>query len=129
MQKKVISKGWTFYVESWENDADFDRTKTFNTQDEQEKEKVQKILIELYPKVGNMSYDDPRAEKAVKSFLDKYPEITQEDLEDYEFELTGPSEEGWGYRVVDHVTLIHCPEDIYADALLDLSRAELAKVK
>jgi hypothetical protein len=51
-KKKVISKGYTLEVKSWENDGDSSQTKLYTVESENEAKRVYKLCKELF-KSGN----------------------------------------------------------------------------
>lgn len=129
--KKVITKGYTLTINSWENDGDNSRTKTITIEDETLARAVFKMGNELFKScnngqngIGNTNDgDDEQAERKIIEYMTKHPELYPQ-LENpsddklislcmsYNDRMMGGSE--WYYsRVLESITVTHSPEDVY----------------
>jgi len=132
LKKKVISKGYTLEITSWENDGDNYRTKTKTVETKEEAEKLVKICNELFAGccngeggVGNSmeGESDWVLLEYVEDHPDLFPELDPTDesaISDYfsnlAYELMGSSE-CYDFRVCESVTVTYSPEDVYLEEI------------
>ena len=129
-QKKVINKGYTLEVISWENDGDNYRTK-FTTVDSKEKaERLYRICTELFVScnngqggVGNSMEGEETQTliNYIENNPDLFPDIdpTEEDdvmdyFNDLGYTLMGGSE-FYDFRVCESCNVTYSPDDVYLE--------------
>jgi len=133
--KKVINKGYTLTVTSWENDADNYKTlsKTFDTKEEALDMRALVLLSDHSTThktgLGNGSEWTPEMINLVKEYIDSHKEVVQKEWDypisddDYidtyyelSFDLMGSSE--WYIsRVHESSYITYSPEDIYLEEI------------
>jgi hypothetical protein len=133
--KKVISKGYTITVDSWENDGDNSRSKNIIIENKEEAIKIAKMAQTLFIScnngdggIGNTNegYED-EAKQIILEYLNKYPDffenqsqMTDEELIDeimeINYNLMGGSEYYYS-RVLESIQITHSPEDIYLEVI------------
>jgi len=130
MKKKVVSKGYTLEVVSWENDGDNYNTKQFTTESKEEAEKLYKICTVLFKShnnkqggVGNSM--DGKCKKTILEYIEDNKKdfsdlIDEDDIMDYfyniGYELMGGSEY-YDFRVCESCIVIFSEEDIYLEQI------------
>jgi hypothetical protein len=139
--KKVIEKGYTLKVVSWENDADNYRTKFKTVKTEEEAKKLYIICTELFKSgtnnstcIGN-SIGDEYKDRIIK-FINQHPNLfsdlnieeinkdTEEEnydtisdyFKDLAHSLMGGSEY-YDYRVCESVEVTYSLNDIYLEEI------------
>jgi hypothetical protein len=129
MQKKILSKGYTVRVTSWENDGDNYSTKElFVGMDKDIALAVKHMCENLFisghddKTIGNKMTDEyDECEEIIHKYLECYPSLV-EGLEEkgyircimghYNHALLGRSE--WYYsRVVEKCEIFYCDEDVF----------------
>jgi hypothetical protein len=121
---KVVEKGYTITVVSWENDGDYYQTNTMTVQTEEEARKIAKLCNELFIScvngeggIGNTCDDeDEEANETIDNYIENNPELglTRDEIIELDYELCGSSE-CYIYRVCESVTVTYSPEDIYLE--------------
>lgn len=136
---KVIQKGYTIKVISWENDGDFYNTKFYNTDSLEKAKAIVELCKTLFRSANNVEggignttvYDEDDYEKVfeiVIPFMKNHPEllkdktiVSDEDLYeicmDYAFELMGSSE-FYVTRVCQSVEVTYSPLDIEVEEIV-----------
>ena len=128
---KVIQKGYTITVVSWENDGDNYRTKSMVV-DSKEKALAIKHMCETIFKscnggIGNMMDDEgDKAFEVILPYMKAYPDLyDNKDYNDGElldiclnlnYELMGGST-SVASRVCESVRITYSPEDIYVETI------------
>lgn len=133
--QKVINKGYTITVISWENDADNYRTKSITIEDKDEAIKIAKMAQKLFVScnndeggIGNTNEGhEEEANQTIIDYLNKYPNFfeNQSEMSDDElidkimeinYSLMGGSE--WYYsRVLESIKVTYSPEDIHLEII------------
>ena len=130
---KVVNKGYTLTVTSWENDGDNYRTKSTVFQDKDEAIKVAKMCQELFVGGSNggggIGNNDERdgPEETILEYLEENPDFfnNQSEIEDdmlidkimdINYNVMGGSEYYYS-RVFESATLTYSPEDIYLEEI------------
>lgn len=133
LRKKVISKGYTITVVSWENDGDNYNTNTMVVDSIEIAETIYRMCTELFISrgkggIGNMGdRDERRANGLIIDFMKKHSILYNDDLVitdddmvdicmDYNCELMGGSEYYYS-RVMERCTIVYSPEDIYLEEI------------
>jgi len=88
--KKVISKGYTITVTSWENDGDNYRTKSMTVESEDEAKAITEMCKTLFKScnnrgcgIGNMMDDEAdQAKEVIAEFMINHPVLIKEFLEE-----------------------------------------------
>ena len=124
---KVVEKGYTLTVVSWENDGDYYQTNTMTVQTEEEARKIAKLCNELFIScnngeggIGNTCDDeDEEANETIDNYIENNPELglTRDEIIELDYELCGSSEY-YIYRVCESVTVTYSPEDIYLEKII-----------
>ena len=136
--KKVISKGYTLSVTSWENDGDNYRTESITIDNKELAIAVARMCKELFASsnngeggIGNlMEDDDKKAKKIILSYMKAHPELypkirNNKKISDdkliricmeYNCDLMGGSEYYYS-RVFDSFSLTYAPEDIFLEEI------------
>jgi len=114
--KKVINKGYTFEVESWENDGDNSKTKYYTVESEAEARRIYTLCKKLFPSLGN-TMDGEGADilkKYVKNNQELFADVKNPEsyICDLSYELMGGSE-WYEFRVIEKFSLTHSEEDVY----------------
>lgn len=136
MKKKVINKGYTISVTSWENDGDNYRTESQTFDSKEEVAKMYKICAELFIScnnrkggIGNTNEgDEEEANKTILEWLEKNPTFfdNQEDADkeglindimEINYKLMGSSEYYYS-RVFESASIIYSPEDVYLEEIV-----------
>ena len=132
---KVVNKGYTLSVISWENDGDNYRTKS-KTYDTKEKAvKIAKLCKELFVScnngnggIGNINEDDEEeANETILEWLENNPTFfeNQENLDEeglindimeINYNLMGGSEYYYS-RVFQSASITYSPEDVYLEEI------------
>ena len=121
--KKVINKGYTITVVSWENDGDNYNTKSKTVETKEEAAKINKICKELFVSCNNgeggigNSMDDEEKETLL-NYIDNNPSMTLTEgyINNLAYELMGRSEY-YDYRVCESVTITYSLEDVYLEEI------------
>ncbi len=121
---KVINKGYTITVTSWENDGDYSKTKSKTVKTENEARDIVKICKELFvscnnrnsPGIGNSA--DREADETIKEYIEDNPELnlTYDIIQELAWELMGSSE-FYDFRVCERVRVTYSPDDIYLEEI------------
>lgn len=142
--KKVIEKGYTLTVTSWENDADNYRTETKTVVTREEAEQLHKICTELFKSknrgeggVGNsmdgdcgeivLNYYESNKDlltfepfinlqKRIDDYPDEVEELIFDCFQDLAYELMGGSEY-YDFRVCESCDVTYSPEDIFLEEI------------
>lgn len=142
--KKVINKGYTLEITSWENDGDSYNTKFVTVKTKEEAAQIYKICTELFKScnngeggVGNSMdgeytqdvvdyYDENKEVLTFEPFIELKEifdagEYDSDDLifdyfRDFAHNLMGGSEY-FDFRVCESVVVTHSPEDIYLEEI------------
>jgi hypothetical protein len=124
---KVVEKGYTITVVSWENDGDYYQTNTMTVQTEEEARKIAKLCNELFISctngeggIGNTCHDeDEEANETINDYIENNPELglTRDEIIELDYKLCGSSED-YIYRVCESVTVTYSPEDIYLEKII-----------
>ena len=144
---KLVSKGYTLHVTSWENDGDHYATIQYTTESEAEACVIKHLCRNLFScsngrrsiGVGNLcDCDRGLYKERVMAYLRDYPEalpaIREDTPENYlddedfcmdsiqglAYELMGASEY-YEFRVCEKVVITYYPEDIIVEELSDVS--------
>ena len=137
--KKVISKGYTLTVVSWENDLDNYKTKSKTVQTKEEakvwwdmmqlcksKNNQPKGVIKLGNSYGGFNKEQ---EEVAKNFIKEHHKIlipgdnieeNEENLSNWFCELAGELlgyEDEYSCRVMESCTVTYSPEDIYLEEI------------
>lgn len=144
LKKKVISKGYTLEITSWENDGDYSDTKTITVKTKEEAKMIHQICTTLFKScnngangVGN-STDRERDFAVIEYYEENKDTLTYEpfielnaimEVGDYESEdlifdffldfaavLMGSSD-FYDFRVCESVTVTYSPEDVYLEEI------------
>lgn len=80
--KKVISKGYTISVTSWENDGDNYKTESMTVESKDEAKAIIKMCKKLFHSdnggIGNMMEDEgDKVNEMILKFLEKNPEVKE----------------------------------------------------
>lgn len=126
--KKVIKKGYTLTIISWENDGDNYRTKSKTVQTREEAEKLFKICSTVFKSCNNNNGGvgnsmNGRADYVIINFVEENPEMFSELIDmkedsiieyfnDIGYELMGGSEY-YNFRVCESCSVTYSPEDVY----------------
>ena len=133
--KKIINKGYTLKVVSWENDGDNYNTKQVTYDNKELAIEVARMCTTLFISchngnngIGNTNEGDEKgAQEKVLKYMQEHPilwendEVIDDDLvgycmEVYNYELLDGSE--WYYsRICESVTLTYSKEDIYLEEI------------
>ena len=135
MNKKVISKGYTLEVVSWENDGDDYRTKSVTVDTIEEAKGIYNMCMTLFKScnkgegcIGNSPhYNTLKITPIIISYFKEHPELyldkpitDDEDLINlcrvYACTLLGGGEY-YEYRVCESCTCYYSPEDIYLEEI------------
>lgn len=133
MMKKVIKKGYTLEVTSWENDGDHYSTKAKTVETREEAERLFKICTELFKScnngeggVGNSI--DSEENQTLFDYVEDNPELFLELIEKDEDEIVDyfqnladelmGSSDFYGFRVCESCQLTYSPEDIYLEEVI-----------
>lgn len=127
MKTKVINKGYTLKVVSWENDGDNYRTKFKTVDSIEEASKLVKICKELFVSreggVGNSMDGD--SDHALFEFIEGnsglFPDLYDKgDIYDYfrelAYSLMGGSE-WYDFRICESIEVTYSPKDIYLEII------------
>lgn len=140
--KKVINKGYTLEITSWENDGDYYRTKTKTVETKEEAKMLYDICTTLFKScnngeggIGNSMdreeletvleyYESNTDVLTIEPFIDLKSRINDDDAEDLIFDcfleiaydLMGNSEY-YDCRVCESVIVTFSPEDIYLEEI------------
>ncbi len=133
--RKVISKGYTIEVVSWENDGDNYSTKSLIVDSLEEATAIVKLCESVFVStnngggIGNISDGENKyASKIIIPFMRKYPELysgienpTDEELVDIcmsiNYNIMGSSE--WYYsRVCESVIVYYSDKDIFLEEII-----------
>lgn len=127
---KVVAKGYTLEVVSWENDGDYYKTIRKTVQTREEAKRIKHFLLPLFTSangkrggIGNTSSGE--GEKKILQYYKKnkklFPELEGNDEDnaldyftDLAIEMLGSSE-WYTYRVCESVTITYSSKDIYVD--------------
>lgn len=127
--KKVINKGYTITVTSWENDADNYQTVS-NTVDTLEKViLLNKVLPKLFRSVyngglvGNSTSHRDYNEEEVIEYIKQFPSLIPKGysemdvVQDLQDTYMGDPSEYFCYRVFSSMSVTYSPEDIYLEEI------------
>jgi hypothetical protein len=128
--KKVINKGYTLTVVSWENDGDNYNTQSKTVETLEESEKLYNICKKVFVSchngekgVGNSMGGKSKHVlfRYIKNNQDLFPDLTTEDdILNYFYnlsdELLGGSEY-YDFRVCESCTVTYSPEDVYLEEI------------
>ncbi len=116
--KKVINKGYTITVVSWENDGDNYNTKSMTVDTKEEASKIVKICKELFQSenVGNSMNGE--ASDIIEKYIQDNQELQLDTdyISDLVMYLMGYSEY-YDYRVCEEVTVTYSDKDIYLEEI------------
>lgn len=130
MKKKIINKGYTIHVTSWENDGDNYETNTMTVATEEEAKMITKMCSTLFKScnngdggIGNLMQDElVKASEIILDYVNSNPEILMgkkmDDeeivefiMEKYNYPLMGGSE--WYYsRVFESYEVTYSDQDV-----------------
>lgn len=138
MTKKILSKGYTLIIDSWENDADNRRTERITVDSHEKAKAIYELCAELFGKtyhnggIGNLHSDRELKNnkekiiefmKAHSILLDGYRVDTDDDLVDvcreWGYKLTGYSD-FYDFRVVEKCEVVYSKADIYVEEMTEL---------
>jgi len=126
---KVINKGYTITVTSWENDGDNYRTKSMTVESKEMAKAISEMCNTVFLSsnngeggIGNLMYDqDVHAEEIIIPFMESHPDLynnenkTDEQLVEIcmniNYELMGGSECYYS-RICEKCIVTYSPEDI-----------------
>ena len=130
MNKKVINKGYTLEVVSWENDGDNYRIKSVTVDTIEEAENIYNMCKTLFKPcnngdggVGNSM--EGEANQVLYNYVTNnkscFPDLKDEDdilnyFNDLTWQLMGSSEY-YDFRVCESCTCYYSPEDIYLEEI------------
>lgn len=121
--KKVINKGYTITVVSWENDGDNYRTEEKTVETKEEAAKINFICKKLFvcchdneSGIGNSM--DRESDDIIKNFIKNNPQLnlTVDYINDLAIRLMGGSEY-YDYRICECCTTVYSSEDIYLEEI------------
>lgn len=120
MKVKVINKGYTIKVVSWENDGDNYKTKFKTVETKEELQKIIKICNEFFEVVGNTS--DGEENDFIKEYIENNKDLFEniENKHDYLIQLSWDlmgSSEYYDFRAIDSIEITYSPEDIYLEKI------------
>jgi hypothetical protein len=124
MKKKVINKGYTLTVTSWENDGDNYKTKSKTVETSEEALKINKICKELFVScnngeggIGNSMENEEK--ETLLNYIDNNPfmTLTEDYINNLAYELMGGSEY-YDYRVFESCVITYSPEDVYVEEVI-----------
>jgi len=132
LKKKVINKGYTLEITSWENDGDYCRTKTKTVETFEEVAKLLQICTTLFKSCNNRDGGVGNSMEGASNWVlleyvedhpDLFPELdpnNEYEISDYfvnlAYELMGASE-SYDFRVCESVVVTYSPEDIYSEEI------------
>ena len=125
MKTKVINKGFTITVVSWENDGDSDATNSITVLDLEEARKINKICKELFKSyndeeggIGNSM--DGEADDVIADYIEDNPELnlSVDYINNIASDLMGGGSDCYDYRVCESVKITYSPEDIYLEEII-----------
>ncbi len=134
---KLVSKGYTITVDSWENDGDHCRTDSMVVEDKEKALFIQKMCNELFSSInsdpqgiGN-AFDEEEAKdillewveanQEIKKYIDLDPEEELDEdyyigfIMDFSYDLMGGGE--YYCRVCESCVVTYSPEDVYCEVI------------
>ena len=121
---KVVNKGYTITVTSWENDGDNYNTKEIVVDSLEEAKRIHFICTTLFESEGDNDYaignstefDDP--DECIQNFIKEFPELnlTEDEVHKLSGNLLGYSDY-YTFRVCESVVVTYSPEDIYVEQI------------
>ena len=132
---KFVKKGYTFEIESSENDADNIRTEFYTVKTKERAKLILKICEELFcgscngeGGIGNLCEgDEDTASSRIYEWVENNPEILPKgvdpkstDAYDYVMELNSNLlgySEWYISRIADEIKVSYSPEDIYVESI------------
>ena len=127
-QKLIYKKGYHLEVTSWENDGDYERTKTTVVTDMEEAQAWKRMCDTLFKSGGKLGisneWEEPleNFEEQINEFFDNDsylknidPSERIEYVENVADELLGGSEEGYSARVSEKCDLFFVKEDFFVE--------------
>lgn len=134
-KKKIVSKGYTLSVTSWENDGDNYKTKSHTYDSKELAIAVAKMCRTIFKScnngdggIGNTNErDESEAQEVIIKYMKKHPELYPDEKNpsddelvdicmDYNYTLMGNSEYYYS-RVFERLILTYSPEDIYLEEI------------
>lgn len=133
--KKILSKGYTIEVTSWENDGDNYNTKSITVDNRELAKAISEMCNTIFTSHNNKEcrgigngQNVKDAEKIIIPFMKEHlilcgDEINPKDKDlidfcrELNFELMGSSEFYYS-RVCESCTVLYSPEDIYAEEII-----------
>jgi len=73
--RKILSKGYTIKVLSWENDGDASNTEQVTVHSKECAKAMYKLCTELFGQIGNCQYEE--AQPILKKWVDSSPDLVQ----------------------------------------------------
>ncbi len=134
MKKKILLKGYTITVTSWENDGDNNRTESMTVESKDEAQAIVKMCKKLFVSsnngeggIGNLMEDDTEiAAQIILDYIQANPEILQgkklsdekiiDLVMDYNYNLMGGSEYYYS-RVFESCDVVYSDSDIFTEAI------------
>lgn len=128
MKRKIIEKGYTLTVDSWENDGDNCKTKSMTVESPEKARALTRMCNEVFTSIGNMNEDEvDQAKQIILPFMKSHPELwktptdTEDELVDicmdYNHQLMGGSEYYYS-RVMESCMVTFSPEDIFLEEIV-----------
>lgn len=130
MKKKVINKGYTLTVTSWENDGDNYRTKAITVETKEEANKIYHICKDVFVScnngkggVGNSMEGEEYhvLKKYVENHKGFFPNLEEdEEIIDYFADLAHSlmgGSEYYDFRICESCIITYSPEDIYLEEI------------
>jgi hypothetical protein len=134
-KRKVINKGYTLEIRSWENDGDLNSIKKVTYEDKELAIEIAKMCQNLFCSkndkgngIGNtLNGDENEVFSEIVNYVNEHPLLLQGDeikeenipeyiMEMYNDELLGYSEYYYS-RVCESVKITYSPEDIYLEEI------------
>ena len=120
MQEKVVSKGYTFKVKSYENDGDNYATNFYTVESLEEAKLINHICKNLFPEVGNTM--DGESGKIVKRYIKENFNLFDsiESPIDFIFDLSSEllgSSDCYDFRVLNDFKILYSDIDIFVEQI------------
>lgn len=120
MQEKVVSKGYTFKVKSYENDGDNYATNFYTVESLEEAKLINHICKNLFPEVGNTmdGESDEIVEQYVEDNFNLFDSIESpiDFINNLSHKLLGYSDY-YDFRVINDFKILYSDVDIFVEQI------------